>query len=150
MSRRQEYRRSPVNAYITLLRIPGISRILFSQLAARFPGGMLSLGLLVHIEHIFDSYGAAGIVLAGMSVGQAIAGPVTSRWMGRWGMRPVLILTTAVCALALVTITFAPLPLWAYVVVAFVGGLSYPPVQPAVRTIYPKLVNSRQKSLPWR
>jgi MFS family permease len=29
-------------------------------------------------------------------------------------------------------------------VVGFVGGLSWPPVQPAVRTIYPKMVNSRQ------
>ena len=26
----------------------------------------------------------------------------------------------------------------------FIGGLSYPPIQPAVRTIYPKMVNSRQ------
>ena len=32
--------------------------------------------------------------------------------MGRWGMRPVLILTTAVCAVALSTIALASLPLW--------------------------------------
>ena len=31
-----------------------------------------------------------------------------------------------------------------YMVVGFVAGLSYPPIQPAVRTIYPKMVNSRQ------
>jgi len=31
-----------------------------------------------------------------------------------------------------------------YMIVGFIGGLSYPPVQPAVRTIYPKMVNSRQ------
>src|SRR5690606_21171477 len=108
------------------------------------PGGMISLGFLLHLERIFDSYAAAGLVLAATSVGQAVAGPLTSRWMGRWGMRPVLILTTAVCAAALTTVALAPLPLWGYMLAGLIGGLSNPPVQPAVRTIYPKMVNSRQ------
>src|SRR5690606_32123099 len=105
---------------------------------------MISPGFLIHIERIFDSYGAAGLVLAATSVGQAISGPVTSRWMGRWGMRPVLTLTTIVCAVALSVVAVVPLPLWGYMLVGLIGGLSYPPVQPAVRTIYPKMVNSRQ------
>lgn len=64
--------------------------------------------------------------------------------MGRWGMRPVLTLTTIVCAVALSVVAVVPLPLWGYMLVGLIGGLSYPPVQPAVRTIYPKMVNSRQ------
>lgn len=133
-----------MNAYLDLLRTRGVARIIAAQLVARFPGGMISLGFLIHIETIFDSYGAAGLVLAATSVGQAVSGPVTSRWMGRWGMRPVLILTTAVSALALTTIALAPLPLWGFMLTGLIAGLSYPPVQPAVRTIYPKMVNSRQ------
>jgi len=126
------------------MRIPGVARLLCAQLLARFPGGMLSLGLLIHIEGIFHSYGIAGLVLASLSVGQAIAGPLTSRWMGAWGMRPVLILTSSVCAVALGVLAFAPLPVVGFMIVALVCGLSYPPIQPAVRTIYPKVVNSRQ------
>jgi MFS family permease len=133
-----------VNAYLTLLRTPGVARIIAAQLTARFPGGMISLGFLIHIEHIFHSYGAAGLVLAATSIGQAVSGPVTSRWMGRWGMRPVLILTTSVCALALSTVALAPLPLWGFVLAGLLAGLSYPPVQPAVRTIYPKMVTGKQ------
>ncbi|MFT4030772.1 MAG: MFS transporter [Protaetiibacter sp.] len=133
-----------MNAYLDLLRTRGVARIIAAQLVARLPGGMISLGFLIHIERIFDSYGAAGLVLAATSVGQAVSGPVTSRWMGRWGMRPVLILTTAVSALALSTVALAPLPLWGFMAAGLVAGLSYPPVQPAVRTIYPKMVNSRQ------
>jgi MFS family permease len=133
-----------VNAYLDLLRTRGVARIIAAQLVARFPGGMISLGFLIHIEHIFHSYGAAGLVLAATSVGQAVSGPVTSRWMGRWGMRPVLILTTAVSATALSVIALAPLELWGFMLVGLIAGLSYPPVQPAVRTIYPKMVNSRQ------
>ena len=133
-----------MKSYIDLLRTPGVARIIAAQLTARFPGGMLSLAYLLHVEHIFNSYGAAGLVLGATSVGQAISGPLTSRWMGAWAIRPVLILTTVVCAASMATIAFVPLPLVGYMIVAFLGGLSYPPVQPAVRTIYPKMVNSRQ------
>jgi MFS family permease len=133
-----------MNAYLHLLRTPGVGRIIAAQLVARFPGGMISLGFLLHLEAVFHSYGSAGLVLAATSVGQAVSGPLTSRWMGRWGMRPVLILTIAVCAVALLVVALAPLPLWGFMVAGLVCGLSYPPIQPAVRTIYPKLVNSRQ------
>lgn len=130
--------------YAELLRTPGVARLLCAQLLARFPGGMLSLGLLIHIEGIFHSYGAAGLVLASLSVGQAVAGPLTSRWMGAWRMRPVLILTTIVCAAGMTTLALAPLPIPGFMAVALLTGLSYPPIQPAVRTIYPKVVTSRQ------
>ena len=133
-----------MNAYVSLLRTPGVARIIAAQLTARFPSGMLSLGFLLHMQHIFGSYGSAGLVLAATSVGQAVSGPLTSRWMGQWGMRPVLVLTTSVCAASLLTVALAPLPLVGYMVAGLLAGLSYPPVQPAVRTIYPKLVNSRQ------
>lgn len=135
--------------YTELLRTPGVARLLCAQLLSRFPGGMLSLGLLIHVESIFHSYGAAGLVLASLSVGQAVAGPLTSRWMGVWRMRPVLILTSIVCAtgmtiLALVRIPIPDFPIPGFMAVALLTGLSFPPIQPAVRTIYPKVVNSRQ------
>lgn len=115
-----------------------------AQLTARFPNGMMSLAILLHIEHVTGSYGAAGLVLAATSVGQAVAGPVTSRWMGRWGMRRVLTLTLVVCALAVTAIALAQLAVPAYMALGVIAGLSTPPVQSAVRTIYPKMVNSRQ------
>ncbi|CAN5154723.1 hypothetical protein BH11ACT3_BH11ACT3_25030 [soil metagenome] len=133
-----------MNSYANLLRTPGVARIIAAQLTARFPSGMISLGFLLHMERIFDSYAAAGIVLAATSVGQAISGPLTSRLMGVLGMRKVLITTTSVCAVALTGIALLQLPLHGYVILGAIVGLSYPPVQPAVRTIYPKMVNSRQ------
>lgn len=134
-----------MSSYLSLLKTRGVARIMSAQLLARFPNGMLSLAYLLHIERIHHSYGAAGLVLAATSVGQAIAGPLTSRWMGVWGMRVVLILTTTVSAVAVGTIALAPtLSVPLYMVIGFIGGLSTPPVQPAVRTIYPKMVNSRQ------
>ncbi|WP_308493421.1 MFS transporter [Microbacterium terrisoli] len=130
--------------YRDLLRTPGVGRIIAAQLTARFPSGMTSLALLMHIEHVTGTYGAAGLVLAAASVGQAVSGPITSRWMGRWGMRRVLTLTMVVCAIALAGIGLFTLSISAYMALGLVSGLSTPPVQSAVRTIYPKMVNSRQ------
>ena len=133
-----------MKSYWTLLRTPGVSRLIGAQLTARFPFGMLSLAFLIHIERIFDSYGAAGLVLGAMSIGQAIAGPLTSRLMGRLGMRPVIIATMFICAVSIIVMALVPLSIPSLMLIGFVAGLSTPPIQPAVRTIYPKIVNSRQ------
>jgi len=133
-----------VSSYANLLKTPGVARIIAAQLTARFPSGMLSLAYLLHVERILDSYGAAGLVLAAASVGQAVAGPLTSRWMGVWSMRKVLVLTMIVCACSIASMAFLVLPVWGYMIIALIGGLSTPPIQPAVRTIYPKMVNSKQ------
>jgi MFS family permease len=133
-----------VGSYTELLRTPGVGRIIAAQLTARFPFGMLSLAFLLHVERVHDSYAAAGLVLGSMSIGQAIAGPLTSRLMGRLGMRRVLTATLIVCAAAIIAMAVLPLEIWQFVVIGFVSGLSMPPVQPAVRTIYPKMVPSSQ------
>lgn len=130
--------------YRELVRTPGVVRIIAAQLTARFPNGMTSLAILLHIERQTGSYGAAGLVLAAASIGQATSGPLTSRWMGSWGIRPVLTLTTSVCAGALLVIALAPLDLVGYMLFGLLAGLSTPPIQSAARTIYPKIVNARQ------
>jgi MFS family permease len=66
--------------------------------------------------------------------------------MGVWGMRPVLILTSAVCTVAVVAVApgDASTSVPAFMGLGLLAGLANPPVQPAVRTIYPKMVNSKQ------
>jgi MFS family permease len=136
--------RGPVAGYRDVLRTPGVARIIAAQLTARFPNGMTSLAILLHIHHVTGSYGSAGLVLAATSIGQAIAGPVTSRWMGIWGMRRVLTTTLTVCAAAITALAVVQAPLPAYMALGVVIGLSTPPIQSAARTIYPKLVSARQ------
>lgn len=133
-----------MSTYSSLLKTPGVARIIAAQLTARFPFGMLSLAFLLHIERVHDSYGAAGLVLGAMSIGQAIAGPMTSRLMGVLGMRVVLWTTLLLCSAAVAAIGLFVMPIPVTMAVAFFAGLSMPPIQPAVRTIYPKMVNSRQ------
>ncbi|MBG6239207.1 MFS family permease [Mycetocola sp. CAN_C7] len=133
-----------MSAYSSLLKTSGVARIIAAQLVARFPFGMLSLAFLLHVEQVTGSYGAAGLVLAAASVGQAAAGPLTSRWMGVWGMRRVLVLTLVVCAVTVTAVALVEMSVPFYMAFALVAGLATPPIQPAVRTIYPKMVNSKQ------
>ena len=113
-----------MSTYSSLLKTPGVSRIIAAQLTARFPFGMLSLAFLLHIERIHHSYGAAGLVLGAMSIGQAIAGPMTSRLMGVLGMRVVLWTTLAFCSLAVAAIGIFVMPIPVTMGVAFFAGLS--------------------------
>jgi MFS family permease len=64
--------------------------------------------------------------------------------MGVWGMRPVILVAMIVCATAITSIALFPLGIAADMGIALIAGLSTPPIQPAVRTIYPKMVNSKQ------
>lgn len=107
---------------------------------ARFPAGMLSLVILLHMEQIFHNYTSGGIVLAALCIGQATAGPITTRWMGKWGMRKVLITTCTICTICLLLVAFAPLPMWGMIPLATLLGFTIPPIAPACRTIFPKLV----------
>nr|WP_279549908.1 MFS transporter [Leucobacter weissii] len=127
-------------------RNPGVYRILLAQLTARFPFGMLSIIVLLHIQLAYGNYTAAGIVLAAQSIGQAISGPLAGRLMGRLGMRPVLLTTSIVCTALLTTLALTQLPLVVLTPLAFALGLTTPPVTPAVRTVYPKLVPGKQVS----
>jgi MFS family permease len=131
-----------VKTYIDLLKMPGVARVVLSQLTARFPFGMLSLAFLIHIEHIHNSYAAAGAVLGSLALGQALVGPITSRMMGIFGIRPVIISTIVVVCATVSVMALLPLPIWALMVLGLVAGASMPPIQPAVRTMYPKMVPS--------
>src|SRR5699024_2322270 len=116
-----------VGVFQDLSRVPGVFRILTSQVTAKIPFGMLSIAVMLHIELTYGDYTSAGIVLAFVSIGQGIAGPVTTRLMGRMGMRPVLIATTVVCATSLSTIAVFTFHLAITCAVAFIVGLSTPP-----------------------
>jgi len=126
--------------YTTMLRRPGVIRIVFSQLVARFPFGMMSLAFVLHIQHITHSYTYAGLALGFETAGGAISGPILGRFMGRVGARRMLLITSAISALAIFAIAIAPVPGEVLVGLCLVVGLSSPPIQVAVRTIYPSLV----------
>ena len=130
--------------YTDTLRRPGVLRIVLSQLVARFPFGMMSLAFVLHIQKITDSYTLAGLALGFETAGVAISGPLLGRWMGAVGARRMLLVTASISSLAILAIAFAPVPGIYLVGFCLIVGLSSPPIQMAVRTIYPTLVERRK------
>ena len=126
--------------YVDLLREPGTARVVASQLVARFPFGMLAIAYLVFVEQNYGSYTIAGLAIGAASIGQAVAGPFTSRLLGRFGIRPVVTISVIVVCATNAYIAFAVPPVWLLLPLMVIEGLSTPPIQPAVRTIYPKMV----------
>lgn len=133
-----------MSTYTDVLKTPGVARTITAQLVARFPVGMYALGVLLHMELVHDSYAAAGLVLAAISAGQAIATPVTTRLMSRFGTRWLLLFTIVVSTAAILLIALLQVPLWVDVVFGAIAGVTMPPIAPAVRTLYPRLVSQRQ------
>ena len=129
--------------YSEVLRVPGLARIIIAQLIARFPAGMYSLGILMHMEHEHGSYTAAGLVLAAFSVGMAVAGPFVSRLMSRFGVVTVLVVSACISIAALLSMSSLRLELWADVLAGVVAGAAMPPIVPTVRTLYPRMVQQR-------
>lgn len=75
--------------YRDLIFQPSVANVTGSQLFARLPMGMPNLAILMHVQSKTGSYAMAGLVVASLSVGQAVAMPVTARLAGRFGMAPV-------------------------------------------------------------
>ncbi|MFM6963027.1 MAG: MFS transporter, partial [Micrococcales bacterium] len=55
--------------YRELFKSPGFTRVISTQLLARFPFGMMSLGLVMHIQHLYGNYTIAGLSLGAETVG---------------------------------------------------------------------------------
>lgn len=125
--------------FADLLSSPGLARVITSQLIARIPAGMTSLGMLMHVEHLKGNYASAGAVLAALSIGMAAAGPIVSRQLHRFGTQPVLLACLTISTLTLLPVVLFPMPLWAMLALTAVAGATIPPIQPVVRTLYPTM-----------
>jgi len=133
--------------YWALLQRPGVARVLFSQLLARFPYGMVSIAFVIQIQQSYHSYALAGLVLGAETVGVGISGPLLGRWLSHFGVRKVLLTCALTSAASIVVISFVHLPEFVLVGLAAVAGLLSPPVQSAARTTYPTLIEEEKHTM---
>ncbi|MFZ4504734.1 MAG: MFS transporter [Microbacteriaceae bacterium] len=130
--------------YGDLFRIPGLTAVVTSQLLARFPGGMLPLGLLIHVQQQTGLYAIAGLVLAAEATGQAVASPVATRLMSRFGIRPVLGTMAVISVMGMIALALIPVSPVIHIPLGLLVGLTLPPIQPAARAVYPTIVAKHQ------
>ncbi|MFC9287703.1 MFS transporter [Streptomyces sp. NPDC057052] len=126
----------PRPGYGQLLRTRGAWTFLLPGFAARQPFAMLTISIVLLVQHTTGSYGAAGAAAAVTGVSMALCAPFTGRLADRYGQRAVLVpgvLVHAVSGLALTALALAHAPLWALFAAAVPTGASVPQVGPMVR-----------------
>ncbi|GHB41630.1 MFS transporter [Streptomyces xanthochromogenes] len=122
--------------YGQLLRTPGALSFLLPGFAARQPFAMLTIGILLLVQHTTGSYGGAGAVAAFTGVSMALFAPQSGKLADRFGQRAVLVpgvLVHAASVSTLTTLALAGAPLWALFIAAVPTGASVPQVGPMVR-----------------
>jgi predicted MFS family arabinose efflux permease len=122
---------------------PGARRLLFISVVARLPLTMLSIGLLVHAEHISGSFAAAGVVAAAYAVSLGVGGPLLGALVDRRGQTAVLGASAIAAAVVLVALALLPAgtPLPLLVMLTLLAGLATPPVAACVRALFPELLD---------
>ncbi|MER6343486.1 MFS transporter [Streptomyces sp. NPDC001595] len=122
--------------YGQLLRTRGAWTFLLPGFAARQPFAMLTISIVLLVQHTTGSYGAAGAAAAVTGVSMALFAPWSGRLADRFGQRAVLIpgvLVHTLSGLTLTALALAHAPLWALFVAAVPTGASVPQVGPMVR-----------------
>ncbi|MGW1725037.1 MFS transporter [Streptomyces sp. NPDC002306] len=122
--------------YGQLLRTRGALTFLLPGFAARQPFAMLTISIVLLVQHTTGSYGAAGAAAAVTGVSMALFAPYSGRLADRHGQRAVLIpgvLVHTASGLALTALALAHAPLWALFVAAVPTGASVPQIGPMVR-----------------
>ncbi|MEV0412669.1 MFS transporter [Streptomyces sp. NPDC050448] len=122
--------------YGQLLRTPGAIGFVLPGFAARLPFGMLTISILLLVQHTTGSYGSAGIVAAVTGVSMALSAPVMGKLTDRRGQSAVLVpvvLMHSAAVSTLVALALLGAPVWALALAAVPAGASVPQVGPMVR-----------------
>ncbi|MFF8861391.1 MFS transporter [Streptomyces sp. NPDC015139] len=122
--------------YGQLLRTRGAWTFLLPGFAARQPFAMLTISIVLLVQHTTGSYGAAGAAAAATGVSMALFAPYSGRLADRYGQRAVLlpgVLVHTLAGLTLTALALAHAPLWALFLAAVPTGASVPQVGPMVR-----------------
>nr|WP_308072656.1 MFS transporter [Streptomyces bambusae] len=122
--------------YGQLLRTPGALSFLLPGFAARQPFAMLTIGIVLLVQHTTGSFGSAGLVAAVTGVSMALFAPQMGKLADRFGQSAVLVpvvLAHSAAVGALTALALLGAPLWALALAAVPAGASVPQVGPMVR-----------------
>jgi MFS family permease len=111
-------------------------------LLARIPESIVAVSLIMEVRQTTGSYSAAGIAAAAFALGSALAAPVAGRGLDRLPERQLLV-GLATCfggALVAIVATAGLVPELLTVALAAAAGLSRPPLDAAVRALWPRVL----------
>lgn len=127
---------------VAVLRTRHTAYLLLTSLLGRLPGAMAALAIVQLVRSTSGDFAFAGLITAVYVVTGAVGSPILSRLIDRFGQVPVLAVSGILSFLAFtgMALTLDPAP---SVAVGFAGaaGLFTPPLEPALRALWPRLVS---------
>ena len=138
-----------VRTYGQVLRLPGARSFVAAGILARFPRATLSLGIILLVSAATGSFASAGIVVAPLVIGMAIAAPLWSSRMDRHGQARVILISLGCLVLAasvLLALVLTGAPFWTWLVAALATGASTPDLTSAVRARWTVLAPPAQRT----
>ncbi|GGP14844.1 MFS transporter [Nonomuraea glycinis] len=133
-----------IEPYRRLFRLPGVGVLLVVGVLARVPVTAIGMALTLHaVESLDLGYVMAGLVTMASTIGLAVGAPLSGRFVDRYGLRPVLAVTTAAQAVFWATAWALPFP--ALVAAAAVAGLLGLPVFSVIRQCLAAMVPLEQR-----
>jgi predicted MFS family arabinose efflux permease len=131
-----------------LVRRPYALRMLLCALVGRLPEAMVPLALLLLARAEHGSYATAGALAGAFAIGAAVGGPVAGRAVDRLGQPVVLIVVAAARSAALLGVVLvAPGSLAVAGLLGAVAGALTPPLEPALRALWPDLAGDDEHAL---
>lgn len=130
----------------SLLRLPGIPRLVASSLVGRVPASMGPLSVVLLVESVTGSYVRAGSAAGVFAITTALASPLLGRLIDRIGQTWVLISCGSVFAAAFATLALTAkhgVNMMLVLGCVAVAGLANPPLAPAMRTLWSHKLSGR-------
>ncbi|MFI0863174.1 MFS transporter [Streptomyces smyrnaeus] len=133
---RRSGRSSQRPGYGRLLRTEGAWSFLLPGFLARQPYAMLTISIVLLVQHTTGSFGLAGAVSATAGIAMALIAPQSGRLADRFGQGAVLVPQVFLHVLTVAALIAAALlgaPLWVLFVAAVPAGATAPQISPMVR-----------------
>jgi predicted MFS family arabinose efflux permease len=127
---------------VSVLRTRHTGYLLFTSLLGRLPGAMAALAIVQLVRSTSGDFAFAGLITAVYVVAGAVGQPLLGRLIDRLGQVAVLAVSGVLSFLAFMgmAVTIDPAP-GAAVALAAAAGVFTPPLEPALRALWPRLVN---------
>ena len=132
-----------LDPYRRTLAVAGFRRSLAPSVLARLPLGMASLSVLLAIQMQTGDNTLAGVVAGLYVLGLGIVAPVAGRAIDRFGPRPLLRITGLAYPAVMGLLTWAIAsgqPVWTWMVLAMLGGITLPHITAQMRSAIPTLL----------
>ncbi|WP_430591893.1 MFS transporter [Humidisolicoccus flavus] len=131
---------------VAVLRTRHAGYLLATSLLGRLPGAMAALAIVQLVRSTSGDFAFAGLITAVYVSAGAVGSPLLARLIDRFGQVPVLAVSGVLSFLAFtgMALTLDPAP-EAAVALAAAAGIFTPPLEPALRALWPRLVSPGPK-----